>query len=107
MIQRDDAKKEEAAKWVARLSQIDADMTRMAEVMRLINASPSDPAPRHEAGILLFRNGQELEGLRWLQNALQHDPNYAPTHQFLADYYAKQGNADLAAQHRRLAEQGR
>jgi tetratricopeptide (TPR) repeat protein len=103
VIQRDEAKKAEAATWVARLAQIDADLTRMAEVMRLINASPSDPAPRHEAGMLLLRNGQEQEGLRWLDNALRQDPNYTPTHQFLAEYYAKQGNAELSAYHRQLS----
>jgi predicted Zn-dependent protease len=104
VIQRDEAKKVEAATWVARLAQIDADLTRMAEVMRLINASPNDPAPRHEAGMLMLRNGQEEEGVRWLDNALRQDPGYRPTHQALAEYYEKKGKATLAAYHRQRAE---
>jgi predicted Zn-dependent protease len=96
-------KKDEAARWSERLAQIDADLKRMNEVMALIHKSPTDPAPRHEAGILMLRNGQEQEGLRWLDNALRQDPNYRPTHLALAEYFEKRGNAPLAAHHRQLA----
>jgi Tfp pilus assembly protein PilF len=75
--------------------------------MRAIHAAPSDPAPRHEAGVILFRNGQEQEGLRWLASALQQDPNHRPTHELLVEYFEKHGQPEKAAQHRRLAGQGR
>jgi predicted Zn-dependent protease len=93
-------KEEEAASWVKRLHQIDADLERMNEVMRLINKSPTDPAPRHEAGVILLRNGQDQEGLRWLHNALLHDPSYRPTHVLLAEYFEKRGDPKQAAYHR-------
>jgi predicted Zn-dependent protease len=100
-------KKEEAALWTARLDRIDDDLKRINEVMRTIHAKPNDPAPRHEAGAILLRNGQEREGLRWLENALQQDPNYRPTHEIMADYFEKHGQPAEAAQHRRRAGQGR
>jgi tetratricopeptide (TPR) repeat protein len=100
-------KQEEAALWTARLDRIDDDLKRISEVMRTIHAVPNDPAPRHEAGVILLRNGQEQEGLRWLANALQQDPNYRPTLEFLAEYFESHGQPEKAAQHRRRAGQGR
>jgi predicted Zn-dependent protease len=98
-------KKEQAAAWATRLDRIDEDLKRISEVMRAIHAAPNDPTPRHEAGVIFLRNGQEQEGLRWLANALQQDPNYRPTHELLAEYFEKHGQPEKAAQHRLLASQ--
>ncbi len=100
------SKNEEAVAWVDRLAQIKADLNRINEVMLDIHAHPADPAPRHEAGRILLRNGQEQEGRRWLENALQQDPYYRPSHELLAEYFEKHGEPKRAALHRRLAGQG-
>jgi predicted Zn-dependent protease len=63
----------------------------------------TDPAPATEVGGLLLQIGQERQGLYWLNEALNRDPNYRPAHKILADFYAKQGDADRAALHRRAA----
>jgi predicted Zn-dependent protease len=97
-------KKGEAAVWETRLERIDEDLKRISEVMQAIHAAPNDPAPRHEAGVILLRNGQEQEGLRWLANALQQNPNYQPAHEVLAEYYEKHHQLEKAAQHRRLSD---
>jgi tetratricopeptide (TPR) repeat protein len=98
-------KKEEAALWTSRLDRIDDDLKRINEVMLTIHAMPNDPAPRHEAGVILLRNGQEREGVRWLENALEQDPNYRPTHEVLAEYFEKHGQPERAAQHRHRPDQ--
>ncbi len=99
-------RKDEARRWEARLAQIDADMKRMEDVVRAINKDPRDAGLRHEAGLLMLHNGQEKEGLRWLDSALQVDPSHRPTHAALADHFGQAGQADLASHHRRLAGAG-
>jgi tetratricopeptide (TPR) repeat protein len=96
-------KKDEAKEWHARLERIDADLKRMQELMAQVHRTPHDPALRCEAGMLLMRNGQEQEGLRWLASALQQNPAHAQTHQVLADYFERHGDPELAAQHRQQA----
>jgi tetratricopeptide (TPR) repeat protein len=86
----------EAQQWLARLQRIDADLKRMTEVMQRIHRSPRDPSLRAEAGLLLIQNGQEKEGLRWLQSALRLDAHNQPARQALADYLERQGGSDLS-----------
>jgi Flp pilus assembly protein TadD len=81
----------------------DTDLKRVAELGRAIATTPDDPNLRREIGELFLRNHRDADGLRWLDSALQIDPNHAPTHRVLADYYARTGRADLAAQHRNAA----
>jgi tetratricopeptide (TPR) repeat protein len=100
-------KEAEAKKWEEHLKGVEADLRRMRTILTDIRANPRDPDLRHEAGVLMLRNGQEKEGLRWLDSALQINPNHAATHRALADHFEKQGQADLAAHHRRRAERGR
>lgn len=94
-------KAEEGQTCLARLERLQAEMDRLQEVKRLIAKSPRDAALRSEAGQILLRNGQEREGLRWLESALQEDPQHAPSHETLANYFEKTGKIDLAAAHRR------
>ena len=98
-------KKKEADECQARLEQINEDLRRLVEVTRAILRTPHNPALRCEAGTIMLRNGQEKEGLRWLESALQEDPRHAATHRALADYYERTGQAEQAKQHRRLALQ--
>jgi tetratricopeptide (TPR) repeat protein len=68
--------------------------------------SPSkDPVPPTEVGALLVEIGSERQGVYWLEQALQRDPNYQPAHRALAAYYEKKGDVQRAAVHRsRLTE---
>lgn len=94
----------EAKKYLDRMNQIDEDLNRLNAVSQQAMDSPHDPSLRYEAGIILLRNGQEQDGLRWLIRALHEDPRHQPTHAALADYYERIGKADLAAYHRRLSK---
>jgi tetratricopeptide (TPR) repeat protein len=96
-------RRDEARPWHDRLQHIDADWKRLTEVMHDLAKAPRDPGLRCEAGRLLLRNGQEAEGLRWLDSALQMQPEHRRTHQVLADYFEEKGQPEEAAYHRRLA----
>ena len=67
---------------------------------------PNDRASRYEVARWMFDHGHHDEGLKWAREVLRADPNHAPTHQLLADYYEKQGNAGLANYHRLRAVSG-
>jgi len=79
----------EIRKCRARLDQVDADLKRLDAVTQAVLQRPNDPALRCEAGIIFLRNGEEKEGLRWLDMALRLDPNYAPARRALADYFQR------------------
>jgi predicted Zn-dependent protease len=96
-------KQPEGAHYTQRAAKIGADLKLLVRVMKKALRSPSDPEPRLQAGRICLRNGQDRQGLRWLQGALQIEPQHAPTHAALADYYAGKGRPDLAARHRQLA----
>jgi tetratricopeptide (TPR) repeat protein len=97
----------EAKKYDQLSQQIGADLTRVAQLATQIAASPHDPQPRYEGGVLLLRIGREETALQWLQGALQEMPGHTSTHEALADYYARKGNNLLAEQHREAARRGR
>jgi predicted Zn-dependent protease len=100
-------KKEEAKKYQAAADRIAADLKRMTELTKEIAQHPQDPAPRCEAGKIMLANSQEEAARHWLDGALREDPSYAPAHEALAELYTRQKEYDLAAQHRRRAEQCR
>jgi Flp pilus assembly protein TadD len=80
----------EARQQRQRLHQIEKDLSRFNEIATLqLVHHPTDPALHCTLGQLLLRAGQREEGIRWLQNALQLDPNYAPARQALADYLSQ------------------
>jgi tetratricopeptide (TPR) repeat protein len=93
----------EAKQYAKKLEEIDAQIARLDDILLKMSKAPQDASLRHEAGMIFLQSGQEKEGLRWLQSALQVDPLYAPTHLALAAYFDKVGDRAQAAQHRRLA----
>lgn len=80
------------------------DADRLRTLFEKIVQDPQAVAPRVEAGLLCQRRGQAGEALRWLQGALAIDPRDCAAHRALADYYESQGDAELAAEHRRQAQ---
>jgi predicted Zn-dependent protease len=94
---------DEARPFDERVKRIDADLKRIDQLSKAVIRAPNDPALRVEAAALFLRNGEEREGVRWLQLALRLDPAHRAAHEALADYYGRSGQAALAARHRRLA----
>ncbi len=76
--------REEAQTWSARADQLDADVRRLHQVCQEVQQRPNDATLRCEGGLLFLRNGEQLEGLRWLRLALRLDPNCSAARQALA-----------------------
>ena len=70
-----------------------------------IQRAPHNPNLHYEAGMIALRAGAIQDALRWFESALREDPNHAPTHRALAEYYQKMGELGRAARHRDLARQ--
>ena len=101
-------KAEEAKQAEARLQKMEGDIRRMQEIVQTeMQRSPHSAALRYEAGVILLRAGRAAEALRWLQGALKEDPNYAPAHEALANFYQSTGERALATRHRELAQAGK
>jgi predicted Zn-dependent protease len=67
------------------VARIDADLKEMDKISRLVMKWPNDAMLRCNGGLLFLRNGQVEEGIRWLNTALQLDPNCAPARKALED----------------------
>jgi tetratricopeptide (TPR) repeat protein len=87
----------------ARLRTEQDDIVRLRD--KLLN-NPNDRVARYQVARWMFDHGQDHEGLKWTNEIFRVDPNHAPTHQLLVDYYVKQGNAGLANYHRLRAMSG-
>jgi tetratricopeptide (TPR) repeat protein len=79
----------------------------MKEIQRIINEempnNSKDPVPCYRAGTIFLRYGAVEDARRWFQRAVDLDPEYAPAHKMLAEYYQRTGSPSRAAQERRLA----
>jgi tetratricopeptide (TPR) repeat protein len=76
------------------------------EILKLrfkIVKDPKDMASRLKVARWMLEHGHADEGLSWTKEILRADPNHAPTHRALADYYQKLGEAGLANYHRLMA----
>jgi Tfp pilus assembly protein PilF len=90
----------------AKLERLDADLKRIDELTRAALERPYDPDLRCELGVLFLRNGEEAEGRRWLNLALEQDPAHREAHRALAEYFEAMGQTEQAAPHRRFAPKG-
>jgi predicted Zn-dependent protease len=91
----------EAAAELATYRKYQAQEERFTRLAReLIPAHPSDPKYAVEFGDLLFQFDQPEKAVYWHQRALQIDPDFAPAHRALADYYERTGRPEDAARHR-------
>jgi Flp pilus assembly protein TadD len=84
----------EAEECLARIQRIDEDRKRLDELKTAVMAAPHDASLRCEMGVVLLRNGQDKEGVRWLQSALHEQPGHDAARQALEDYYRRPTGAD-------------
>jgi tetratricopeptide (TPR) repeat protein len=98
---------EEAAPYVKRFQEIDADNQRFRKVTELIRVNSHNSSDlRAEAGTLLLRNDQVEQGLGWLKSCFQLDPYNPLAHSSLASYYEGLKQPERAAAHRRFFARG-
>ncbi len=97
----------EARRESQRAAQLRDEEDRMLRVRSKILLDPKDVASRLEVARWMLGHGQDREGLKWAHEILGTDPHHVPTHELLAGYYEKQGNAGLANYHRMMADRGR
>src|SRR5262249_22276099 len=70
--------------------QVLEDLGRYDQIVpRALLASPHSASLLCELGQVLMRLGRREEGARWLERALQEDPQYEPALQALAEYQKK------------------
>jgi tetratricopeptide (TPR) repeat protein len=97
-------KREEAEAAKRRLKEAEETLDRLLTVSnQLMPRAPHDPALHYELGTLLVKMGHEDLGLGWYYSALEQDPAYRPAHEALADHFARAGDGERAAYHRRQA----
>jgi hypothetical protein len=103
-VLRDRRKDSQARARFARAERLKDLSERLAEITtRHMSDRPHDLALHSELGALLIQMGHAELGKRWLLGALQKDPDCRAAHAALADYYQSKGDAEKAAEHRRLA----
>lgn len=96
--------KAEADRQQAELRRMEDDTKRIEELIQIrLPSAPNDPSVPYEVAMITLRAGMHKETLRWLHQALQVDPDYAPAHEVLARIYYEFGNPVLSARHRALA----
>lgn len=104
-------KQEEAQAEFDRVSRVRKVMAEIDELHDKLGQDRTNAEIRYEMGIRYLQYHSERAGVYWLQSAIACNPQFAPAHRALADYYAAQGEqsaamADLAEHHRKLAEAG-
>ena len=81
-------KTEEAEQHQKDIEERDKNLARFDEIVyKELPERPGDPSLRYTLGKVFLREGYPEEGIRWLNSALQIDPQYAPALQALKDYY--------------------
>jgi len=81
----------EAATELAHVQQIRETLREIDGLADVINDHPDEArvAERCRIGELFLLYDDARRGEFWLRDALNHQPDYAPAHQLLADYYAR------------------
>jgi len=83
---------------------LESEMQRLQALLgpELYNDQPRPPSVYHEMGTIFLRRGNKDQALHWFFKGLKADPAYAPTHRVLAEFFAKEGDEERAAQHRAM-----
>jgi predicted Zn-dependent protease len=87
-----------------KLGVLEANGARFRELTETLRQNPYDLSPRCEIARLFFGQGQDNEGVHWLQVALKIDPTDRVANRLLADYYERARRPALARMHRQQAD---
>jgi tetratricopeptide (TPR) repeat protein len=87
----------EAEECQARIRRVEEDRKRLDELRIGIMTAPHDASLRCEMGLILLRNGQDKEGVRWLESVLREHPGYSTARQALEDHYRRSAEAGSGA----------
>jgi thioredoxin-like negative regulator of GroEL len=90
---------EESARVDGQLRQLEIRAGRIDQLRSDVQAAPDETEPLYRLGMFLLQNGQEEEGLNWLNSVLILNPRHGPARAALATYSERRG--------RRPAEGGR
>ena len=103
------------AESASELDEVQQIRTQLREIDGLADVIREDPGNPHlvercRIGELFLRYEDARRGEFWLQDTLNHDPNYAPAHRLLAEYYERLAVDQpsykvLAERHRRALNQ--
>ncbi|HEV3082249.1 MAG TPA: tetratricopeptide repeat protein [Gemmataceae bacterium] len=95
---------EEAGQIQARMTQAKKELQFLSRAIAQLAASPNDLALRRQIGEAYLRLEIPGEAMAWFNGILDSDPRHRPTLQTLADYFARRGDTDQAAEYRRRLE---
>jgi len=97
-------KNDELQKANARLQGIEDDLKQIRRITTIqMQQTPHDPELHYQVGMIALRAKSTQEALRWFHSALREDPNHAPTHKALMEYYESVGDFSRAREHRQKA----
>lgn len=106
---RQAGRSEEADEASLRLAEFEERDRWAGQVFLAQKAAPRDPGRLQDAARYCLDSGLAEAGFRWLYSALDSDPDYIPSHAWLAEHFERQGQPLRGAWHRdqatRLASQ--
>jgi tetratricopeptide (TPR) repeat protein len=93
-------KTEESRRVQEQFKAVEEDIQHIREIVGgKMQKNPRDPQLHYEAGMIALRAGSTKNALRWFDSALKIDPNHAPTHRALSEYYQRLGQLGLSQEH--------
>ncbi len=85
---------------VAATDRLRKEAKRVTDLREALSKDPDNADLRSEVARWLIERGHEKEGLEWTDLILRQKPGHPATCKFLAEHYAKKGNAGLANYYR-------
>jgi tetratricopeptide (TPR) repeat protein len=101
---RAQGKNEEAGQLDQKLADLQKDLKRLNELLRMIGPQLADSGPCYEAGVIALRVGRKEQGRNLLEDALRRKGDHRPVHRALAGYYRESGELEKAEVQEALAE---
>lgn len=87
---------------LATSQDVQARVSRLAELINELSSRPKELPQRIEAAQILFEQGMNSDAVAWLKTVLAQDLHHVQANQLLAEFYEKNGQPELANQHRHL-----
>lgn len=69
---------------------------RLEALLGFLAKDPDDSFTRYAVGLEFLKNGNALEGERYLRQTIERDATYIPAYHQLGQFYARQGRDDEA-----------